>query len=101
MAKRITDEMIIQINKEYKLDPVKSHVAKKLGISPATVTKYLRPEYQSIANKQIEVNQTIEKTNFELPDAATIKLGDDWGALCALSDEEWVELKELQKTIFK
>lgn len=93
MAKRITDEMIIQINEEYSRDPVKSHVAKKLGISPATVTKYLKDNYQEIKN------QVVEKTNFELPDAATIKLGDDWGALCALSEEEWTELKELQKSI--
>lgn len=93
MAKRITDEMIIQINEEYSRDPVKSHVAKKLGVSPATVTKYLDPNYTALKN------QVIEKTDFKLPDAAIIKLGEDWGALCHLSEEEWAELKELQKSV--
>ena len=28
-----------------------------------------------------------------------IDLGNDWGSICKLSEDEWEELKELQKTI--
>lgn len=95
MAKRITDEQIIQINEEYLIDPVKSHVAKKLGISASTVSKYLIKNYVS------QSCTIIEKTNYKLPPIEEIRKIFDfsWGDLCILSDEEKQELKELQKSI--
>ncbi len=44
MAKRISDETIEQIQILYKELGVKSQVAKKLGISASTVSKYLKEE---------------------------------------------------------
>lgn len=93
MARKITDEQIIQINEEYLFDPVKSHVAKKVGVSASTVSKYLIEGY--ISQKQ----RIIQKTNHSLPSVNDINLGNDWGDICKLSEEEWKELKELQKTI--
>lgn len=93
MARKITDEQIIQINEEYLLDPVKSHVAKKVGVSASTVSKYLIEGY--VSQKQ----KVIQKTNHSLPSVNDINLGNDWGDICKLSEDEWKELKELQKTI--
>ena len=93
MAKKITDEQIIQINEEYLLDPVKSHVAKKVGVSASTVSKYLIEGY--ISQKE----RIVQKTNHILPSVNDIDLGNDWGSICKLSENEWEELKELQKTI--
>lgn len=93
MSKRITDEQIIQINEEYLLDPIKSHVAKKVGVSASTVTKYLIKDY--ISQKQVK----IQKTNHSLPLIDDINLGDNWGDICKLSEDEWEKLRELQKTI--
>lgn len=93
MARKITDEQIIQINEEYLLDPVKSHVAKKIGVSASTVSKYLIEGY--VSQKQ----KVIQKTNHSLPSVNDINLGNDWGKICKLSEDEWKELKELQKTI--
>lgn len=49
---RVTEEMKVQINELYLQLGVKSHVAKQLGISSSTVTKYLIPNYVSIKNQQ-------------------------------------------------
>ena len=42
---KITDEVIEQINELYCELKVKSHVAKALGISASTVSKYIVPNY--------------------------------------------------------
>lgn len=54
MAKRITEEQIVQINELYAKIKVKSRVAKELGVSPATVTKYLIEGYVPLAEQKIE-----------------------------------------------
>ena len=43
---RTSPETIEKINELYFILGVKSQVAKQLGISPATVSKYINPNYQ-------------------------------------------------------
>lgn len=102
MAKKITDEKIIEINEVYLQCGVKSQTAKICGVSPASVTKYLIKDYK--ARKDIKV----EKFNKEVTgcqsfidfinqnsNAAILNFCD----FCKLSEEEKKDLKELQKEI--
>lgn len=50
----ISEEVKVQINELYAEIGVKSRVAKMLGISPASVTKYLIPNYIPIAKRNIK-----------------------------------------------
>lgn len=51
---KITDEIKEQINELYCELGVKSHVAKALGISASTVSKYIQPGYIPKADRVIE-----------------------------------------------
>lgn len=66
---RLTEEKIQQIKEAYAKDPVYSHVSKLLGVSPATVKKYVTGEatpakkkkdsniinFESLINKDIVI----------------------------------------------
>lgn len=96
MAKRVTEEMKVQINELYIEYGVKKRVAEILGISPSTVSKYIIPNYKSQKEIKIEFStpprdcmafiKSIQETNF--CDA------------CRLTEEEWNELKKFQKEYF-
>lgn len=96
MAKRITEEMKVQINELYIEYGVKKRVAEILSISPSTVSKYIIPNYKSQKETKIEFStpprgcrafiKNIQETNF--CDA------------CGLTEEEQNELKQFQKECF-
>ena len=95
MAKKTSPEMIEKINELYAILGVKSQVAKELGIAASTVTKYLIPDYKPTGMKSAtKFNKPID-LNLDL----FINAKDELGSLCALSEEEWADLKELQKEI--
>lgn len=52
---KITDAVIEQINELYCEIGIKSHVAKALGISASTVSKYIIPDYVCKADRVVEV----------------------------------------------
>lgn len=95
MAKRITEEMKVQINELYIEYGVKKRVAEILGISPSTVSKYIIPNYKSQKETKIE---------FSTPPRGCrdfIKgIMDDFCDACRLTEEEWDELKKFQKEYF-
>lgn len=92
MAARTSPETIEKINELYAVLGVKSKVAKELGISPATVTKYLIPNYVPKVAADIPA--------FDKPiDLDITMFKGDLSKLCELSEEEWKDLKELQKEI--
>ena len=92
MAPRTSPETIEKINELYAVLGVKSKVAKELGISPATVTKYLIPNYVPKA--------AADAPTFDKPiDLDITMFKGDLSKLCELSEEEWKDLKELQKEI--
>lgn len=99
MAKKITDEQKEQINELYCQIRVKSKVAKILGISPASVSKYIIEGYIPKEERNEEKFQgkpkEFSKEILALDDGNSIA-----AALIKLSSEEWAELKEMQKNIF-
>lgn len=95
MAKRITEEMKVQINELYIEYGVKKRVAEILGISPSTVSKYIIPNYKSQKETKIE---------FSTPPRGCCALMkgimEDFCDACRLTEEEWDELKKFQKEYF-
>lgn len=98
---KITPEIIEQINELYLELKVKKKVAEIVGCSPSTVSKYIIPNYVSqkvpivytfdgeVGNSEwlIDIFKTFDNAGQRLCES------------CMLSDEEWADLKELQKEI--
>lgn len=103
---RITDEKIVQINELYAEIGVKSRVAKIVGCSPATVTKYLIEGYIPIAKRKKIVfeKEYIKNTGSdffieEFKNSADIE--KTFSEICSLSALEMNELKALKKIVYE
>ena len=92
MAKKVTNEDIIQMNEAFLLCRTYSGVAKATGWSASTVKKYIIDGYVS-SKKPIEYN--IVPLSIE----QTIQKLIENNAICDVTEEEKLELKELQKDI--
>lgn len=97
---KITDEVIEQINELYCELKVKSHVAKALGISASTVSKYIVPNYVCKADRVVEVFSG-------RPSVISVdKIASFDGAahlgyfLTHIMDDEKEDMEKLQKGIF-
>lgn len=99
MAKRITPEMIEQINELYCQIGVKSRVAKELGISASSVSKYIQPDYIPKAERTTEEKFTKEPQGININDIIGHPREELMYFFTHLSEEEWTDLKELQKGI--
>lgn len=99
MARQISDEQKVQINELYYKIGVKSKVAKMLGISPSSVSKYIINGYIPIEKRKEgkfrEQPKGFSKNILDMKNGESIAK-----FLIQLSSEEWDELKELQKGIF-
>lgn len=92
---KITDEVIEQINELYLECKVKAQVARIVGCSAGTVSKYIIPDYVSKADRlptpdfdQSLIVGPAHYTSYQqLMDA------------CKLTEEEWNEMKEIQKGV--
>lgn len=95
MAKKITEEDIIKINQLYYEIGVKSKVAKKLGMSAATVSKYIIPNWKPEEERNIiRFIGEVPGCDKFIEDLST----DGYLSICKeLTEEEWAELEELQK----
>lgn len=98
---KITPEIATQINELYLKIGIKKKVAEIIGCSPSTVSKYIIPNYVS---KESRATYTFDKPIgnadkildiFNMFDNAGQRLCE----YCMLSDEEWEDLKVLQKEI--
>lgn len=95
---RITEEMKVQINELYYRLGVKAQVARELGISPASVTRYLIPNYVPAAARQvIECNAT---PTIPIDFINTLAEGGDFVELTKLTVAEQTEMEELRKEIY-
>ena len=95
---RITEEMKVQINELYYRLGVKAQVARELGISPASVTRYLIPNYVPIADRQvIECNAT---PAIPVDFINALAEGGDFVELTKLTAAEQIEMEELRKEIY-
>lgn len=92
---KITDEIKIQINELYLELGVKKRVAEIVGCSPSTVSKYIIEGYVS------------QKDKAELPPFDESKITGprrykDWAEFfdnCVLTEEEWADMREIQKEV--
>ena len=106
MAGRITQDQIIKINEVYAQCGVKSRTAEIVGVSVASVNKYLIPNYVPAAQRNLpkcteefkgcedfveKIIATVDST-YCSPIAAFCKV-------CELTDDEWAELKKIQELI--
>lgn len=104
MAKRITEEQKIQINEVYAQCGVKSKTAEIVGVSVASVNRYLIPNYVPAAQRNLpECTETplgyidfVEKIIATI-DSTYCSPIQAFCKVCELTDDEWAELKELQK----
>lgn len=105
---RITPEQIEQINELYAELKNKSAVARKVGVSVASVNKYLIDDYvPKVQRISIPVfDEDCGFDNFEdflndlskrFCDYVDEAIYEELLKNCELTEEEWVELEELQK----
>lgn len=95
MAIKITDEVIERINELYLDCGVKAQVARIIGCSPATVTKYIIPGYVSKANQAELPPFDMSKITGPKQYTSYQEFMDD----CKLTEEEWTAMKEIQKEV--
>ena len=97
---KITDEVIEQINELYCELKVKSHVAKALGISASTVSKYIVPNYVRKADRVIEVFNG-RPSVISMDKIASFDGAADLGYfLTHIMDDEREDMEKIQKGIF-
>lgn len=97
MASRVTGEDIKKINDLYIKEKSYAEVARQTGFSPATVKKYVIPDYVPIEAMNIK-----RFTPEDMPVIFGVHLFrgvDNYGELCVLSKEEKDEIYELQKEV--
>ena len=88
---KITNDIIIKINELYLELGVKTKVAKAIGCSPSTVTKYLIQDFTPIKDICTKEVKTIV-----LPLKTTI----DWDSIsCELTEQEILDLEDVKKKI--
>ena len=96
---KITDEIKIQINELYLELGVKKRVAEIVGCSPSTVSKYIIDGY--VSQKDKEPVPEFDESKITGP-AALLERINSWQEFadaCMLTDEEWAEMREIQKEV--
>lgn len=100
MAKRITEEMKVQINELYCKYGVKAQVARELGISPSSVSKYIIEGYKPLADRE-EIKfdkEPLGADNFIKKIEQSDNKIKQFCSLCRLSDEEKKLMEEIQNS---
>ena len=92
---RITQEQIEQINELYLVHKNKSLVARLVGVSVASVNKYLIPGYAG--KDSVEVDTDFDESKIIGP--AEYETWQSFLDGCRLTAEEWAMLKELQNEV--
>lgn len=95
MANKITEEMKIQINELYLQLGVKSQVAKKLGISASSVSRYIIEDYVPAAKKNVRAFKGVIMDSQNAFDELVKNFKQD--SFLTLSANEKSELVLLQK----
>lgn len=97
---RITDEQKLQINELYYDNHNKTLTAKLLGISVASVNRYLIDNYKPL-NCKIKENKSFESKPQGISKEILSLNGKEnfIAALIQLSPSEWEDLNNLQKGI--
>lgn len=97
MGKAISQDRIREINDAYLVIKTYSGVAKKLGVSPSTVKKYIIPDY--VPEEKLSINRIVFNEEIKPFDKEKFSKDVYWGEMCVLSEEELKEIQELWKEI--
>ena len=102
MANRITEEQKLQINQLYYEIGVKSRVAKIMGISASTVSKYIIADWKPPEERAIKKFEGRIDNGLEFIKGFVFSEDKQDYLWCCklLTAEEWLELEELQEEIF-
>lgn len=97
---RITEEQKTLINELYCKYGVKAQVARELGISPASVSRYIIPDYvpqgaRNIVKKDIKI--ACSAAELASVFIESVNGGETAGNMMLLSAEEWSDLNQMQK----
>lgn len=95
MANKVTDEEIELINELYLELGVKARVAEAVGRSASTVSRYIIPGYVSKKDR-------VEAPPFDESKITGPKEYKSWANFfgnCMLTDEEWADMREIQKGV--
>ena len=97
---KITDEVIEQINELYFENKNKSLTARLLGISPASVAKYIVPNYVRKADRVMEVFNG-RPSVISMDKIASFDGAAHLGYfLTHMTEDEKKDIEQLQKEIF-
>ena len=99
---RITPEQIEQINEVYYETHNKALTARTVGVSAATVSRYIQDNYVPKSQREVS-NFDKEPTGSEQFIENLVSSDSPLAALfeaLSLSSEEWADLKELAKEIY-
>lgn len=97
MAKKVTNDDIIKMNELYVTLGTYAAVAREVGFSASTVSKYIKKDYVPLAQREV-----IKFTDDMFPEEIDVSLFKgltNFGDVCVLSDEEKDEIEELWKEL--
>jgi predicted transcriptional regulator len=100
---KITPEIAEQINELYCEIGIKSQVAKIIGCSASTVSKYIQPDYIPKSERIETISFNKEPTDIKQFLETIVKLGGGakgFCKACKMTEEEKSDLIELQKEIY-
>ena len=94
---RVTQEMIVRMNDLYLELKTYSAVARKIGVSPTTVKRYINPNYKRVKNDENEdeneLEIVIQPINYELFDRPS------WNILLTLMPREVDGMLKLREEV--
>lgn len=94
---RVTQEMIVRMNDLYLELKTYAAVARKIGVSPTTVKRYINPNYKRVKDDESEdeneLEITIQPINYELFDRPS------WNILLTLMPREVDGMLKLREEV--
>ena len=94
---RVTQEMIVRMNDLYLELKTYAAVARKIGVSPTTVKRYINPNYKRVKNDENEdeneLEIVIQPINYELFDRPS------WNILLTLMPREVDGMLKLREEV--
>ena len=97
MPRRVTMDEVRRMNEIYYKCHSYAETARQVGYSASTVRNYIDPNFNPVIEDEVRrFNPDTDMPQFSTQQFVGV---DNYGDLCALSDEEIAEIKELWKEI--
>lgn len=92
-VKRVTPEDIIKMNEIYLICKNKAEVARQVGFSASTVSKYIISDFKSIPDNEVFIPFTEREIDLTMFEVLT------WNDLIVLTDEERTDMESMRKEV--